>query len=87
MMEEKVFPLPAVAGLLENYVEARLHTDKPHTLHLKDLQVEMTASVANPIYLAVDPVSGRQLARFDGATLQSDQPFIDFLNAGLAGVN
>jgi hypothetical protein len=85
MMEEKVFPLPAVAGLLENYVEARLHTDKPSTRHLKDLQVEMTSSVALPIYLAVDPVSGRELARLEGATLKSE-PFIDFLNAGLEGV-
>ncbi|MCP3917856.1 MAG: hypothetical protein GY711_20105 [bacterium] len=83
-MEEKVFPRPAVAAVLENYVEARLHTDKHK--HLREFQKELTQSVAQPVYLAVDPVSGTQYARHDGATLTSDQPFIDFLEKGLAAV-
>jgi hypothetical protein len=41
----------------------------------------MTKSVANPIYLVVDPRSKKVIARFDGATLSNDQPFIDFLKS------
>jgi hypothetical protein len=80
-MELKVFPRPAVAGELKHFTEARLHTDLPHKPELKELQVKMTKSVANPIYLVVDPRSKKVIARFDGATLSNDQPFIDFLKS------
>ena len=78
-MELKVFPRPAVAGQLQYFTEARLHTDLPHKPELRELQVEMTGSVANPIYLALDPRTERVLARYDGATLVDDGPFIEFL--------
>lgn len=83
-MELKVFPRPAVAGELQHFVEARLHTDKPSKPELKELQVAMTSSVANPIYLAIDPRDERVLARYDGATLVDDTPFIDFLESARA---
>lgn len=57
-MEVKVFPSPAVAAELENFIEARLHTDGgPRLQDNKALQLKLTGSVANPIYVVVDPKS------------------------------
>jgi hypothetical protein len=70
-MEEKVFHLPAVAGVLkESYIEARLHTDgegKPAYDQARKLQKELTQSIANPIYVVIDPPTGKAVHRFDGA--------------------
>ena len=82
-MEKGVFHHPAVAGILEErFVEARIHTDSLEHPENADLQLEMTQSIAQPIYLVVDPKDGTQHSRRDGATLNDDQPFIDFLNQG-----
>ena len=83
-MEEKVFPDPAVAAVLsEKFIEARLHTDHDKKgEENRARQLEMTNSVAQPIYLLLDPESGEMHGRFDGATLGDNQPFIDFLEAG-----
>ncbi len=84
-MEKGVFHHPAVAGILEEkFVEARIHTDSLEHPGNADLQLQMTQSIAQPIYLVVDPKDGAQHARRDGATLTDDQPFIDFLNRGWA---
>ena len=85
MMEEKVFRLPAVAGVLEErFVEARLHTD--HARKGKEnraRQQEMTGSIAQPIYLIIDPKTGGRHGRQDGATVGDDVPtFVEFLNVG-----
>lgn len=78
-MEEGTFRRPAVAGILEkHYVEARLHADYDE---IKDLQLEMTGSLAQPIYLIVDPGSEEQLGRVDG--LRTDAMFIAFLEDAL----
>ena len=82
-MEKGVFHHPAVAGILEEkFVEARIHTDSLEHPENADLQLQMTKSVAQPIYLVVDPKDGAQHSRRAGATLSDDQPFIDFLNSG-----
>ena len=85
-MEEKVFRLPAVAGILSaGYVEARLHTDgegKPAYDRNRELQEELAGSKANPIYLAVDPRSGKTLERFEGADLTGTR-FEGFLRKAL----
>lgn len=85
-MEQSVFRTPAVAGLLEErFVEARLHNDGKHKEAIRQLQEEMTRSKATPIYLIVDPATGEQHGRMDGATLdRSGDEFRDFLAAGLA---
>lgn len=84
-MEKKVFIRPAVAGRLQQgFVEARLHNDGDHKVRIKAMQQEMTGSLATPVYLVLDPETGEVLARQYGPTLSSDQPFIDFLEAGLA---
>ena len=85
-MEEKVFRLPAVAGILKDgYVEARLHTDgegKPAYDRNRELQVELAGSKANPIYIVVDPNSGKTVHRFDGADLGGER-FEGFLREAL----
>ena len=59
--EEKVFPSPKVATLLERgFVEARLHTDGETNIErILELQEELAQSYATPFYLAVDPKSKR----------------------------
>ncbi|MCH2102514.1 MAG: hypothetical protein MK297_00725 [Planctomycetes bacterium] len=83
-MEKKVFPEPAVAGILNSkFIEARIHTDHEALGESnRALQLEMTGSVAQPIYLLLDPKSGEVHGRLDGATLGDNQPFIDFLESG-----
>ena len=83
-MEKKVFPDPAVAEVLKDkFIEARIHTDhKEQGEANRALQLEMTSSVAQPIYLLLDPKDGEVHGRLDGATLGDNQPFIDFLESG-----
>ena len=83
-MEEKVFPDPAVAVVLsEKYVEARIHTDHDKLGEAnRARQLEMTNSVAQPIYLLLDPENEEVHGRLDGAMLGDNQPFIDFLESG-----
>lgn len=78
-MEEKVFPLPAVAEALQKgFIEARLHTDGgPAVDRNKELQQEMTRSVANPIYVIVDPRTGEVLRKKAGLIREGD--FLLFL--------
>ena len=78
-MEEKVFPLPAVGGVLKDgFIEARLHTDGgPAKERNQALQREQTGSVATPIYVIVDPKNGEKLRLRAG--LMSPERFIEFL--------
>ena len=81
-MEEGVFLHPAVAGMLtKRFVESRLHVDYSHNL---EREVEMTGSNAQPIFLVLDPRTEEVLARHDGASLVSDEPFLEFLEEGWA---
>lgn len=81
-MEQFVFPRPAVAGELKHFVEARLHSDtldpKLKT-RIKELIDDLARSIAQPIYVALDPVTGRELARLEGAPLDSVNKFVEFL--------
>lgn len=68
MMEENTFRQPAVAEKLEErYVEARIHTDSPDHPENMDFALEMTGSVALPIYLILDPETDIRYGRLDGA--------------------
>jgi len=83
-MEKKVLPKPAVAGVLEeNYIEARLHTDRPSPGLEKILEVQQrfAESVANPIYVAVDPQTESRLDKYEGAALtaEHEENFVRFL--------
>ena len=82
-MEEFLFRLPEVSRKLESLVEARLHTDghgahEPISKRNRELQGRLTGTVATPIYLIVDPVSGETLGIFEGAT-QDPGVFLDWL--------
>ena len=78
MMEEKVFPLPAVAGVLNNMVEARLHTDGgPAMDENRALQLELTGSYANPYYLLLDAETEEVIGQQAGAT--TPEAFLKFL--------
>ena len=73
-MEENVFPLPAVAGILESeFVEARLHTDLPSSEAIRQenllFQAELQGSVATPYYLLIDPREPIETARATEAGL------------------
>lgn len=84
-MEEKIFRLPDVGRILkESYVEARLHTDgTAHIERIRELQSELTGSVATPIYVVQDPTSSAVLGVFEGATFDGAE-FAGFLEQALA---
>jgi hypothetical protein len=67
-MENSIFLLPAVAGLMqEHFVEARHHTDSQNTLTVEQLaanrklQAELAGTTANPFYVVVDAATGKKL--------------------------
>lgn len=71
-MEEKIFPSPAVAGLMQRFiVESRQHTDSQNTLTAeqfaanKKAQKEISGTIANPYFVVVDPKSGKQIGRHE----------------------
>ena len=82
-MEEKVFPQPAVAGVLKDFIEARLHTDGlgPRYERNKELQKKETGSSATPIYMIVDPKTGEK--RRLRAGLMAPDTFIKFLRGNV----
>ena len=86
-MEENIFPLPAVAGILEEQmVEARLHTDLHDEVQKQrnvDLQLELTESYTLPLYLVMDPETGEILGRRDGS-LTNEEAFAAFLREAAA---
>lgn len=63
MNEEKVFPSPKIAELLEeSFIEARLHTDGEKNIErILALQRDLAKSIATPYYLIQDPESERLL--------------------------
>ena len=78
-----MFPNPAVAEILnESYVEARLHTDGLTDVdYILALQEQLIGSVANPIYVLIEPASGTKLARLQGK--RSLPRFTRFLRDGI----
>lgn len=62
-MEKNVFTAPAVAEVLTGMIEARLHTDggDASSARNKALQLELTNSVATPIYVVQDATTGAYL--------------------------
>lgn len=89
-MEKLVLPKPAVAEVLEEkYVEARLHTDDgsiPTIERIREVQARFAESIANPIYVTVDPDQEKRLGRFEGATLTAsdEERFLQFLTDSVA---
>ncbi len=70
-MEGDVFPSPAVAALMKQFVvESRQHTDTKNTLTdeqfatNRQYQADIAGSKANPLFVMVDPKSGKEIDRF-----------------------
>lgn len=82
-MEEKVFHRAAVAAQLDNYIEARLHTDQgAPAARWRELIQELAQTLANPTYVIVDPRDDEVLGIFEGGAVLNDAPFIAFLEDG-----
>lgn len=81
-MEEGVFHHAAVAAELENYIEARLHTDSTddeRNERWQELQIKWTNTLGLPGFVAINPNGEVVLGKYLGATLANDQPFINLL--------
>jgi len=79
-MEEKIFPRPAVAEELQkNFIEARLHTDRPGAVYEANIerQLKLTKSRALPIYVIIDPKTGEPLRKKAG--LMTEETLLQFL--------
>ncbi len=78
--EEKVFPSPKVAELLEeSFIEARLHTDGEKNIErILELQQQLAKNLATPYYLIQDPQSQRLLGEPLGSVTTVDA-FHEFL--------
>lgn len=81
-MEATVFPVPAVADLLENdFVLLRLYTDDQETGdEFQRYQLQLTGTVALPTYAILAHADGSLVAKTSG--LQSAEKFAAFLRAG-----
>lgn len=66
-MELKVFPAPAVAGLLAKVVESRVHNDALETTEeVRAWQDNMIHTLATPSYALIDPETGDLIAKHEG---------------------
>jgi len=70
-MEDKVFPSPAVAALMKQFVvESRQHTDSKNTLTAEQFadnraaQAEIAGTKANPFFVVVDAKTGAKIDTF-----------------------
>ncbi len=65
--------MPAVAEVLENgFIESRLHNDGPMGSEVRAFQMETVSTVATPSYVAIDPQTGRELARYQLTSFPGD---------------
>lgn len=83
-MEEGVFRLPDVLRTLkQSFVEARLHADgQQHIDRIREVQAELTGSIATPIYVVQDPETGEVHGKLEGARFGEGQ-FRGFLEQAL----
>lgn len=89
-MEESIFPADVVRSKKVKFIEARLHSDThfPEYQERIDGLIETVAkSIAQPIYIALDPKTEVEIGRFNGAVLTSPDPFAGFLGAMLEELN
>ena len=82
-MEVSIFPHPTVRILKDKFIEARLHSDAKDPVlreRIAGLIADVARSKAQPIYVAVDPGTEKEINRFNGATLGNPAPFAAFLD-------
>ena len=90
-MEVSIFPKPSVSAQKSKFVEARLHSDTKDPVLQKRIAglVETVAKTgAQPIYVAMDPNTEAEMARFNGAALSASlqADFVAFLEAMAARI-
>ena len=80
-MENYVFQTPAVAEeLKDNFIEARLHTDRGHYAEFaQGLRAELVGSLALPIFVVMDPETKEVGGILEGARSPAD--FNEFLQS------
>ena len=81
-MEQTVFPLPEVIGLMKNYIRVRLYTDDKDGDKYQAMQQERFGTVTLPFYVTLTP-DNMKIETFDGYTTNVPS-FTTFLNSGIA---
>ena len=84
-MELKTFIKPAVAGILNQMIEARLHDDTSNDERndrIKELKKRLAGTLANPTYVLLDPETEEVIATKLGAEMDADV-FAAWLRQGL----
>ena len=83
-MEQEVFPAPAVAEELKNFVEVRMHYDH-HVEEKKEnankLQIELINSIGAPMYVLMNPTTKKIVAEEQYTSVEG---FLEFLGRGMA---
>ena len=79
-MELGVFRQPAVAGLLKNVIEARLHTDRqiPELPRILEIQTRLAGKQSLPYFVLLDPETEARIGEVTEG-LQSADEFARFL--------
>lgn len=75
-MELKTFIKPAVAGVLNQMIEARLHDDTSNDERndrIKALKQRLAETLANPTYVLLDPKSETVISTKLGAEMDADK--------------
>ncbi len=86
-MEDFVFERAPVAAARAGFIEARLHSDAADPALRADIvgRIESIAkSPGMPIYVVLDPRTGDEFARYEGAALADDATFQVFLEQAAA---
>lgn len=68
-----MFPVPAVAGLMQKMVEARIHNDGDDQEVVREWQRGMINTYATPSFALVDPASDSLIDHHEGAQLDADE--------------
>ena len=85
-MEADVFEREAIAALRAQFIEARLHSDASDPVLRADIKLRAEAiagSFGQPTYVALDPRSGAELARYEGLDQSGGEQFRAFLDKAL----
>ena len=80
-MEQEVFPTPAVAEELQNFVEVRMHYDHhvdEKKKNANELQLRLLESIGAPMYVLLDPNTEEILAE---EVFASKEDFLTFLRS------
>ena len=81
-----MFPTEQFQEVLKDFVEARLHTDRPgleSTEQAIELQKKMVGSRALPAYVILDPATGETIAQHVLQLANQEAKLLDFLKQGL----